>query len=113
MGALLEKQFRRELQDSAGRMVSGIASSIKRRMGDGPEGGSPMHGVLSPGAARNMAVRDALAGNREVGRALGDMQSAEMDLSLEGPFAPQGIVPGLPPRLSAADGPSPTRRPSW
>jgi len=101
--ALLEKQFRRELQDSAGRMVSGIASSIKRRMGDGPEGGSPMHGVLSPGAARNMAVRDALAGNREVGRALGDMQSAEMDLSLEGPFAPQGIVPGLPPRLSAAE----------
>ena len=101
--ALLEKQFRRELQDSAGRMVSGIASSIKRRMGDGPEGGSPMHGVLSPGAARDMAVRDALAGNREVGAALRDMRSAEMDLSLEGPLAPQGVVPGLPPRLSAAE----------
>merc|ERR1711865_980621 len=104
--ALLEKQFRRELQDSAGRMVSGIASSIKRRMGDGPlDGSSPMHGVLSPAAARDMAVRDALAGNREVGAAFRDMRGAEMDaaLSLEGPMTPVGVMPGLPPRLSAAE----------
>merc|ERR1719502_1238402 len=101
--ALLEKQFRRELQDSAGRMVSGIASSIKRRMGDeGPSRG----GVLSPAAARDMAVRDVLAQNQEVGNAFRDMRAAEAHaatMALEGPGAPQGVIPGLPPRLSAAE----------
>merc|ERR1712072_177156 len=104
--ALLEKQFRRELQDSAGRMVSGIASSIKRRMGDeGPTRG----GVLSPAAARDMAVRDVLASSQEVGNAFRDMRAAEENAAamgvpmLEGAAAPQGVIPGLPPRLSAAE----------
>merc|ERR1711959_74319 len=111
--ALLEKQFRRELQDSAGRMVSGIASSIKRRMGDGPEGAPANAPYLSPAAARDMAVRDALAANREVGTAFRDARAAEIDaavhhmgappMSLEGGLPPVGVVPGLPPRLSAAE----------
>jgi hypothetical protein len=113
--ALLEKQFRRELQDSAGRMVSGIASSIKRRMGDGPDGASATSGYLSPAAARDMAVRDALAANREVGAAFRDVQQAEaaaadaharahgMPLPLEAARGPAGVIPGLPPRLSAAE----------
>jgi hypothetical protein len=107
--ALLEKQFRRELQDSAGRMVSGIASSIKRRMGD-DAGSSSKGGYLSPAAARDMAVRDALAANQEVGQAFHDMRVAEEraaamghPMALEGGFAPQGVIPGLPPRLSAAE----------
>jgi len=107
--ALLEKQFRRELQDSAGRMVSGIASSIKRRMGD--EAGSPSKGgYLSPAAARDMAVRDALAANQEVGQAFHDMRAAEEraagmghPMALEGGHPHQGVIPGLPPRLSAAE----------
>jgi hypothetical protein len=106
--ALLEKQFRRELQDSAGRMVSGIASSIKRRMGD--EGPSRAGGYLSPAAARDMAVRDVLAANREVGNAYHDMRAAgEVAHSyahpamIEAAGAPAGVVPGLPPRLSAAE----------
>merc|ERR1711918_289893 len=59
---LLEKQFRRELQDSAGRMVSGIAASIKRRMGDEDAGAAlpaSAGAYLSPSRARDMAVRDA------------------------------------------------------
>eukprot|EP00656_Telonema_subtile_P045394 TRINITY_DN5164_c0_g1_i2.p1 TRINITY_DN5164_c0_g1~~TRINITY_DN5164_c0_g1_i2.p1 ORF type:complete len:704 (+),score=201.17 TRINITY_DN5164_c0_g1_i2:93-2204(+) len=108
--ALLEKQFRRELQDSAGRMVSGIASSIKRRMGE--EGSSPSKaGVLSPAAARDMAVRDALAADREVGEAFRDMRAAEDRAAAMGhPLALEagmphrgGVIPGLPPRLSAAE----------
>eukprot|EP00658_Telonema_sp_P-2_P055751 TRINITY_DN4430_c0_g1_i6.p1 TRINITY_DN4430_c0_g1~~TRINITY_DN4430_c0_g1_i6.p1 ORF type:complete len:403 (-),score=156.75 TRINITY_DN4430_c0_g1_i6:171-1379(-) len=115
--ALLEKQFRRELQDSAGRMVSGIASSIKRRMGDGPDGSAAKAGYLSPAAARDMAVRDALNANREVGQAFHDVRQAEADvaqararahphgypLPLEAAHSPAGVLPGLPPRLSAAE----------
>jgi hypothetical protein len=97
--ALLEKQFRRELQDSAGRMVSGIASSIKRRMGDeGPSRG----GILSPGAARDMAVRDALNASNEVGNAFRDMQDAQVK-AIEASQPSAGVIPGLPPRLSAAE----------
>jgi len=77
---LLEKQFRRELQDSAGRMVSGIAASIKRRMGE--DDGSalpPTQGAyLSPGRARDMAVRDALTAEREMDAAMRDMHAQEM-----------------------------------
>merc|ERR1712216_270017 len=98
---LLEKQFRRELQDSAGRMVSGIAASIKRRMGEEDAGAAlpGSHGAyLSPSRARDMAVRDALASEREIDVAMRDMRAAEID-ALSRQMAP----PGAGPRLSAAE----------
>merc|ERR1711981_965186 len=68
---------------------------------------------LSPAAARDIAVRDALAANREVGAAFRDARAAEIDaavhqmggppMPLEGAMPPVGVVPGLPPRLSAAE----------
>jgi len=79
---LLEKQFRRELQDSAGRMVSGIAASIKRRMGDEDAGvglPQPQGAFLSPGRARDMAIRDALSTEREIDGAMRDMRAAEIE----------------------------------
>jgi hypothetical protein len=81
---LLEKQFRRELQDSAGRMVSGIAASIKRRMGeDDNDAAQPNAGAyLSPGRARDMAVRDALSSEREIDNAMRDMRAAEVDAAM-------------------------------
>merc|ERR1711959_612749 len=88
--ALLEKQFRRELQDSAGRMVSGIASSIKRRMGDE---GQSRGGILSPAAARDMAVRDVLAQNQEVGNAFRDMRAAEENAAAMGVPMLEGAAP--------------------
>merc|ERR1712072_74709 len=82
---LLEKQFRRELQDSAGRMVSGIAASIKRRMGEDEAGAalpSSQGAYLSPSRARDMAVRDALSSEREIDAAMRDMRAAEIDASV-------------------------------
>jgi len=98
---LLEKQFRRELQDSAGRMVSGIAASIKRRMGEEEAGAalpSSQGAYLSPSRARDMAVRDALSSEREIETAMRDMRAAEID-ALSRQMAP----PGAGPRLSAAE----------
>jgi len=98
---LLEKQFRRELQDSAGRMVSGIAASIKRRMGDEDAGSAlpaSQGAYLSPGRARDMAVRDALSSEREIDVAMRDMRAAELDTAARH-MAPGGIHP----RLSAAE----------
>merc|ERR1711918_267353 len=96
---LLEKQFRRELQDSAGRMVSGIAASIKRRMGE--EDGSALpastSGVLSPARARDMAVRDALSSEREIDVAMRDMRNAEIDAAVRGMSPTRGLPPGLTP----------------
>jgi len=94
---LLEKQFRRELQDSAGRMVSGIAASIKRRMGDDTNTALPNTpgAYLSPGRARDMAVRDALSAEREIDVAMRDMRAAEIDSSMRAPM--------IDPRLSAAE----------
>ena len=95
---LLEKQFRRELQDSAGRMVSGIAASIKRRMGDDdPNSALPNTpgAYLSPGRARDMAVRDALSAEREIDVAMRDMRAAEIDSAMRAPM--------VDPRLSAAE----------
>lgn len=96
---LLEKQFRRELQDSAGRMVSGIAASIKRRMGDEDAGSAlptSQGAYLSPGRARDMAVRDALSSEREIDVAMRDMRSAEINTAMK-QMAPGGM------RLSAAE----------
>jgi hypothetical protein len=93
---LLEKQFRRELQDSAGRMVSGIAASIKRRMGD-EEAGAGLPGsqaYLSAGRARDMAVRDALASEREIDVAMRDMRAAEIDAAVRH-MSPGRVHPGL------------------
>lgn len=78
---LLEKQFRRELQDSAGRMVSGIAASIKRRMGEDDAGSAlpaSQGAYLSPTRARDMAVRDALTAEREMDAAMRDMHAQEI-----------------------------------
>jgi hypothetical protein len=98
---LLEKQFRRELQDSAGRMVSGIAASIKRRMGEEDAGAalpSSQGAYLSPSRARDMAVRDALSAEREIDVAMRDMRAAEIDAAVA------NMGPGMaPPRLSAAE----------
>jgi len=82
---LLEKQFRRELQDSAGRMVSGIAASIKRRMGEDDAGAAlpaSAGAYLSPSRARDMAVRDALSSEREIDAAMRDMRAAEIDAAV-------------------------------
>merc|ERR1711871_1744499 len=100
---LLEKQFRRELQDSAGRMVSGIAASIKRRMGEEDAGAalpSSQGAYLSPSRARDMAVRDALSAEREIDVAMRDMRAAEIDAAVANMAPPPGAVP---PRLSAAE----------
>jgi hypothetical protein len=97
---LLEKQFRRELQDSAGRMVSGIAASIKRRMGDEDAGAAlpaTQGAYLSPGRARDMAVRDALSAEREIDVAMRDMRAAEIDGAVRMP------VGGPAASLSAAE----------
>jgi hypothetical protein len=97
---LLEKQFRRELQDSAGRMVSGIAASIKRRMGEEDAGAalpSSQGAYLSPSRARDMAVRDALSAEREIDVAMRDMRAAEIDAAVH----QMGPPPGA--RLSAAE----------
>jgi hypothetical protein len=93
---LLEKQFRRELQDSAGRMVSGIAASIKRRMGEEDAGAAlpGSHGAyLSPSRARDMAVRDALASEREIDVAMRDMREAEIDAAVRH-MSPERALPG-------------------
>jgi hypothetical protein len=100
---LLEKQFRRELQDSAGRMVSGIAASIKRRMGDDDAGSGLPNSAgayLSPSRAREMALRDALSSEQEVDAAMRDMRAAEIDAAV------REMHPGMAhghPRLSAAE----------
>jgi len=101
---LLEKQFRRELQDSAGRMVSGIAASIKRRMGEEDAGAAlpqTQGAYLSPARARDMAVRDALSSEREIDVAMRDMRAAEIDAAMHsmGP----GYAQGQDPRLAAAE----------
>jgi len=82
---LLEKQFRRELQDSAGRMVSGIAASIQRRMGEEDAGAAlptSQGAYLSPSRARDMAVRDALSAEREIDVAMRDMRAAEINAAV-------------------------------
>jgi len=97
---LLEKQFRRELQDSAGRMVSGIAASIKRRMGEEDAGAAlptSQGAYLSPSRARDMAVRDALTAEREIDVAMRDMRAAEIDAAVAQMAPPPGA------RLSAAE----------
>jgi len=97
---LLEKQFRRELQDSAGRMVSGIAASIKRRMGEedaGPGLPGTQGAYLTPGRARDMAVRDALSSEREIDVAMRDMRAAEIDAAV------RHMSPGRAPGLSPAE----------
>jgi len=104
---LLEKQFRRELQDSAGRMVSGIAASIKRRMGDEDPGvalPNTAGAYLSPSRARDMAVRDALSAEREIDSAMRDVRAAEIDAAMR-QMSPGRVHPGgvPPPQLSAAE----------
>lgn len=94
---LLEKQFRRELQDSAGRMVSGIAASIKRRMGEEDAGAAlpaSAGAYLSPSRARDMAVRDALSAEREIDVAMRDMRAAEIDAAVR-QMSPGRAQPGL------------------
>jgi len=105
---LLEKQFRRELQDSAGRMVSGIAASIKRRMGEDDAGAAlpaSAGAYLSPSRARDMAVRDALSAEREIDAAMRDMRAVEIDAAVRhmSPGHPHPVPGGAPPPMSAAE----------
>ena len=79
-------------------MVSGIAASIKRRMGDEDAGAAlpaSAGAYLSPSRARDMAVRDALSAEREIDVAMRDMRAAEIDAAVR-QMSPGRAQPGQP-----------------